>query len=394
MSVAIKDVSTSEFTVVEVVSSEMTSVEASTSEEAEPQAGNTGPVAVIAGPKGDPFTYEDFTPEQLESLRGPEGPQGPQGIQGPEGPQGPQGERGYQGLQGEKGEQGIQGPKGDKGETGPQGPQGIQGEKGDTGPQGPEGSQGPRGLKGDTGEQGPQGVQGPQGIQGEQGPRGLQGEKGDTGEKGDKGDKGDTGATGPEGPKGDSYNLTDEDRREISEMITYVQDEEPENAPEGSIWVDEDAESDFVPQKVIAKINDGISVIDTGLTYTRGIVEIRKIGSILWIIDSGVYNFTSSFTAAKNRTVFQFNLPKALSNKLPNVNGVYGGTGTISYFPALAYENVTYTTFNCQCYLKRSAIGTESDTYQLVYTGLSAVNGGGLCGFHLKMPLILIEEGT
>lgn len=26
------------------------------------------------GPKGDPFTYEDFTPEQLEDLRGPSGP--------------------------------------------------------------------------------------------------------------------------------------------------------------------------------------------------------------------------------------------------------------------------------------------------------------------------------
>ena len=301
---------------------------------------------------------------------------------------------------------------------------------------------------------GPQGPQGPQGIQGEQGPKGEQGngltvlgyyssvaaliaavpspKVGDTygigsappynlymwdgelwidngqlqGAKGEKGDKGDpftyedftaeqlAALTGPEGPKGDSYNLTDEDRREISEMITYVQDEEPENAPEGSIWVDEDAESDFVPQNVIAKINDGISVIDTGLTYSRGVVEIRKIGSILWIIDSGVYNFTSSFAAAKNRTVLQFELPKALSNRLPNVNGVYGGTGTIGYFPALAYENVTYTTFNCQSYLKRSAIGTESDTYQLVYTGLSAVNGGGLCGFHLKMPLILIEEGT
>lgn len=242
-------------------------------------------------------------------------------------------------------------------------------------------------------------IVGPQGPKGEKGADGVVTFEALTEEqkeslKGEKGDKGDTGATGPEGPKGDSYNLTDEDRREISEMITYVQDEEPENAPEGSIWVDEDAESDFVPQNVISKINDGISVIDTGLTYARGIVEIRKIGSILWIIDSGVYNFTSSFTAAKNRTVLQFELPKTLSNKLPNVNGVYGGTGTIGYFPALAYENVTYTTFNCQSYLKRSAIGTESDTYQLVYTGLSAVSGGGLCGFHLKMPLILIEEGT
>ena len=179
----------------------------------------------------------------------------------------------------------------------------------------------------------------------------------------------------------------------LEHQLTVLQDEEPEDAPDGSIWIDTDAESDFVPQNVICSINNGIEVIDKGLTYSRGIVELRKIGSILWLCDSGVYNFTDSFATAKNRTVHQFNLPKALSNKLPNVNGVYGGTGTIGYFPALAYENVTYTTFNCQSYLKRSAIGEEYDTYQLVYTGLSAVSGGELCGFHLKMPLILIDEG-
>lgn len=362
MGIAIRDVEINEFVAVEVLSTE----------ETEAFASNIGPIKTIEGERGEPFEYEDFTPEQLEKLRGPQGIQGPQGEKGPVGPSGPQGERGYQGIKGDAFEyedftpeqlEGLKGPKGDKGD------------RGETGPQGPKGEKGADGTVVFD-------------VLTEEQKESLKGEKGE------KGDKGDTGATGPEGPKGDSYNLTDEDRREISEMITYVQDEEPENAPEGSIWVDEDAESDFVPQNVIAKINDGISVIDTGLTYARGIVEIRKIGSILWIIDSGVYNFTSSFATAKNRTVLQFELPKALSNKLPNVNGVYGGTGTIGYFPALAYENVTYTTFNCQSYLKRSAMGTESDTYQLVYTGLSAVNGGGLCGFHLKMPLILIEEGT
>lgn len=39
----------------------------------------TGP----KGEKGDPFTYEDFTPEQLEALRGPKGDPGPQGPPGP-----------------------------------------------------------------------------------------------------------------------------------------------------------------------------------------------------------------------------------------------------------------------------------------------------------------------
>ena len=73
------------------------------------------------GEKGDPFTYEDFTQEQLDALKG------------------------------EKGEKGDTGEKGETGEAGAQGPQGIQGETGPQGPQGP---------KGDTGEQGPQGQAG------------------------------------------------------------------------------------------------------------------------------------------------------------------------------------------------------------------------------------------
>lgn len=46
--------------------------------------GPTGPQGPT-GPKGDPFRYEDFTPEQLASLVGPTGPTGPQGPTGPAG---------------------------------------------------------------------------------------------------------------------------------------------------------------------------------------------------------------------------------------------------------------------------------------------------------------------
>lgn len=214
------------------------------------------------GDKGDPFTYSDFTAEQLAALKGekgdkgdpgaqgpqgiqgetgPVGPQGPQGEVGPQGPQGIQGEIGPQGpagadgkdgvsvthewvgttlsvtsasgtssadLKGEKGEQGIQGaqgPKGDTGEQGPQGIQGIQGPKGDTGEQGPKGIQGIQGEQGPQGETGPQGPKGDTGATGPEGPQGIQGpqgEQGIQGEKGDKGDKGDTGAQGPQGEQG------------------------------------------------------------------------------------------------------------------------------------------------------------------------------------------------
>lgn len=88
------------------------------------------------GPKGD---------KGETGATGPQGPKGDTGERGEVGPQGPQGEQGLQGLQGETGPtgpQGIQGPKGDaftyadftqdqlnalkgpQGETGPQGPQG------------------------------------------------------------------------------------------------------------------------------------------------------------------------------------------------------------------------------------------------------------------------------
>lgn len=83
-------------------------------------------MAQIMGPKGDPFTYDDFTVEQLEGLRGPQGEKGEPGIPGE---QGPQGIPGKDGEKGEKGEPGQQGPQGIPGE---QGPKGEKGERGDS----------------------------------------------------------------------------------------------------------------------------------------------------------------------------------------------------------------------------------------------------------------------
>ena len=140
-------------------------------------SGKEGP----PGPKGDPFTYEDFTPEQLENLKGPKGdtgPVGPQGEVGPKGPQGPKGEPfTYEDFTPEQLNK-LKGPKGDTGPRGEQGQQGIQGPKGDVGP---IGRQGPIGETGPQGEQGPEGPIGPQGIQG---PQGEKGDKGDTGSSG------------------------------------------------------------------------------------------------------------------------------------------------------------------------------------------------------------------
>lgn len=232
------------------------------------------------------------------------------------------------------------------------------------------------------GATGPQGLQGPEGATGAPGPTGA------------TGPQGPEGPIGPQGPAGEAYELTSADKTEIAletaEIVSFVQAEEPEDAVENSLWVDTDAEGDYITQTLLCSIKDNtIKVADTQLAYSRGVVEVRQLGTIIWVIDSGVYNFNNNFTAKSSRTVLEFTLPKALSNKIANTNGVYGTTGTISYFPALAYENVTYSTFNCQAYVKRNQLGTDYDTFQVVYTGLNAVTGGGLCGFHLKMPIII-----
>lgn len=162
--------------------------------------------------KGDPFLYEDFTPEQLEGLRGPQGEPGPltfadftpeqiETLRGPQGVKGATGSRGPQGIQGPIG---PIGPIGPQGEIGPAGPQGPQGEKGATGSRGATGA---KGDKGDTGPIGPQGI------------------------KGDKGDTGARGATGPKGDKGDQGIPGDvtQLRGEITAGIAALVDGAPED---------------------------------------------------------------------------------------------------------------------------------------------------------------------
>lgn len=64
------------------------------------EVGPQGPQGVqgVQGEKGDTgaaFTYDMFTPEQLEALRGPQGIQGEQGVQGVQGVQGEKGDPAY-----------------------------------------------------------------------------------------------------------------------------------------------------------------------------------------------------------------------------------------------------------------------------------------------------------
>ena len=93
----------------------------------------------LKGDKGDAFTYQDFTPEQLESLKGPKGDAGDKGEKG---------EKGDPFLYSDFTEEQLSKLKGEKGDVGLTGPAGPQGERG---LQGPTGEAGPRGEKGEMG---------------------------------------------------------------------------------------------------------------------------------------------------------------------------------------------------------------------------------------------------
>ncbi|MCV3471842.1 collagen-like protein [Campylobacter sp. CNRCH_2015_0338h] len=85
--------------------------------------------ASLKGEKGDAFTYEDFTPEQLQSLKGDSGAKGEDGKSAYEiwlNKEGNAGKSEDEFLASLKGE------KGDKGEAGEQGAKGEKGDKGDS----------------------------------------------------------------------------------------------------------------------------------------------------------------------------------------------------------------------------------------------------------------------
>ena len=126
------------------------------------------------GTQGSPGTQGPQGPRGEQGLPGPAGPAGPIGLTGPEGPQGPQGLKGDPGADGTMNFEELT-PAQTESLRGPVGLQGIQG------PEGPKGIQGVQGLPGDRGETGPIGPIGPQGIQGPIGPKGPKGDKGDTG---------------------------------------------------------------------------------------------------------------------------------------------------------------------------------------------------------------------
>lgn len=185
------------------------------------QKGDPGP----KGDKGDPFTYSDFTPDQLAALKGPKGDQGIQGVTGPQGQPGPVGPKGDSGepFKIAKTYPSISAMNNDVSNIKEGSFVVIASDVSDT-------DNGKLYVKNGTaftyivdlsglpGLPGPQGQPGIQGVPGQPGPIGPVGPKGDKGEPGVPGQQGIQGPTGPQGPKGEPLRFSDLTPDQIAQL--------------------------------------------------------------------------------------------------------------------------------------------------------------------------------
>lgn len=148
---------------------------------------------------------------------------------------------------------------------------GRDGTDGKDGAPGPQGEQGPIGPQG---EQGPQGEPGPQGTQGEAGPQGP------PGEQGPQGPQGEPGTQGEQGPPGEDYVLTEQDKKDIAEIVKGLNGQKmtifcPQNSDEAMEDMNE-IMSNFSELSPIL-IMPMYEATDIGLAYGNGML----------IVDSG-----------------------------------------------------------------------------------------------------------
>ena len=181
--------------------------------------GLTNPSPVnIKGEKGDAFTYEDFTEEQLASLKGENGKDGISVTHSWNGTT-----LTVTSASGTSSAN-LKGEKGDKGETGATGTNGTNGKDGT--------SVTVTNVSTSTADGGNNVVTFSDGKtltikNGSKGSTGATGAKGDKGDKGDKGETGATGKDGADGKDGTNYVLTDADKTQIANIVVTQLGGEP-----------------------------------------------------------------------------------------------------------------------------------------------------------------------
>lgn len=250
------------------------------------------------GDKGDAFKYEDFTPEQLESLRGPKGDDG--FIK-------------FEELTPEQKEQ-LRGPKGDaftyqdftqeqlNALKGPQGEPGVKGDKGDAF------------TYADFTQEQLEALRGPQGQAGKDGSNGKDGKDGvsithtwngtslsitsasgtsQVDLKGQKGDQGQIGPQGPQGPAGSDYVLTQNDKTEIAGLVdltNYATTTYVDNAVAGIKIPEVIKHISITDINQLLNLETGFYYVDDGFNYEGNIC----LGNLIASKKSNIFTFIDS----------------------------------------------------------------------------------------------------
>ena len=301
------------------------------------------------GEKGEAFKYEDFTPEQLEGLRGPKGDDG--FIK-------------FEELTPEQKEQ-LRGPKGDaftyqdftqeqlNALKGPQGEPGVKGDKGDAF------------TYADFTQEQLEALRGPQGIQGVPGETGPAGEPGQSGKDGvsvshtwngtslsitSASGTSEMDLRGPIGPAGQDYVLTQDDKTEIAGLVDLTN-------YATTTYVDNAVANIKIPEVIkhisITDINQllnletGFYYIDDGFMYGNGLY--------LGILVANKENNT--FTSLE--TLCQFE---------------YSGEGWTSY--SFVYYDEYLETVNRINTIESAGYQTEAQVNTLINQALGVIENG------------------
>ena len=258
------------------------------------------------GDKGDAFKYEDFTPEQLESLRGPKGddgfikfeeltPEQKEQLRGPAGKDGKDGKDGKAFTYEDFTQEQLNALKGPKGEPG------QKGDKGDAFTYADFTQAQLEALKGQQGEPGRDGKDGKDGVSITHTWNGTSlsitsaSGTSQVDLKGQKGDQGQIGPQGPQGPAGQDYVLTQDDKTEIAGLVDLTN-------YATTTYVDNAVANIEIPEVIkhisITDINQllnletGFYYVDDGFQYEDSLY----LGNLIASKKSNIFTFIDSFT--------------------------------------------------------------------------------------------------
>lgn len=210
--------------------------------------GDTGP----RGEKGEPFRFEDFTPEQLESLKV-------------------------------------------KGDTGPAGEPGQKGDKGDAFTYADFTEEQLEALKGQQGEPGRDGVSVSHTWNGTSLSITSASGTSEMDLKGEKGDQGQIGPQGPQGPAGQDYVLTQDDKTEIAGLVdltNYATTTYVDNAVAGIEIPEVIKHISITDATELLNLETGYYYVDDGFMYEGGLND----GNLIANKESNIFTFIDTTT--------------------------------------------------------------------------------------------------